>query len=133
MAYEKIFFSGGSCRGHCYRHFKPSFKSLGLMVWFPLKKVLRFAIGPYGPPIADNLLRNLKIPPFTPFTFARPAEHWSGARWPFGARGAVPGRAIKTEESLDSVAACGNAGIELLLAFARPAEHWSGASSQDEA
>ena len=24
----------------------------------------------------------------------------------------MPGRAIKTEESLDSVAACGNAGIE---------------------
>ena len=44
--------------------------------------------------------------------FARPAEHWSGARRPFGARGVVPGRAIKTEESLDSVAACGNAGIE---------------------
>ena len=30
----------------------------------------------------------------------RPAEHWSGARRPFGARGVVPGRAIKTEESM---------------------------------
>ena len=77
------------------------------MIRFPHKKLLRFAIGPYGPPIADNLL----------LAFARPAEHWSGARWPFGARGAVPGRAIKTEESLDSVAACGNAGIELLPKF----------------
>ena len=47
----------------------------------------------------------------------RPAEHWSGARRPFGASCAVPGRAIKTEESLDSVAACGNAGIELLPKF----------------
>ena len=49
--------------------------------------------------------------------FARPAEHWSGARWPFGARGAVPGRAIKTEESLDSVTACGNAGLERIKKF----------------
>ena len=67
-----------------------------------------------NPPAKDRL-RNLKIPPL--LAFARPAEHWSGARRPFGARGVVPGRAIKTEESLDSVAACGNAGIELLPKF----------------
>ena len=68
-----------------------------------------------GPPLTDNLLRNHRF--LRLLAFARPAEHWSGARRPFGARGAVPGRAIKTEESLDSVAACGNAGLERIKKF----------------
>ena len=35
----KKFFFAKSCRGHCYAHFKPSFKSLGLMVRFAPKNV----------------------------------------------------------------------------------------------
>ena len=31
---KKNFFFAKSCRGHCYDHFKPSVKSLGLMVRF---------------------------------------------------------------------------------------------------
>ena len=34
---KKNFFFAKPCKGHCYDHFKPSAKSLGLMVRFALK------------------------------------------------------------------------------------------------
>ena len=64
MACEKKFFFAKSCRGHCYGHFKPSVKSLGLMVRFGIKNVWNPVKIDFCPP-ARMPLRNQRFLRFT--------------------------------------------------------------------
>ena len=64
MACEKKFFFAKSCRGHCYDHFKPSVKSLGLMVRFARKNVRNRSKTDFPPP-ARMPLRNQRFLRFT--------------------------------------------------------------------
>ena len=64
MACEKNFFFAKSCRGHCYDHFKPSVKSLGLMVRFAGKNVGNLLKTDFCPP-ARMPLRNQRFLRFT--------------------------------------------------------------------
>ena len=54
------FFFAKSCRGHCYDHFKPSVKSLGLMVRFLPKSALISRKTDFCPP-ARMPLRNQRF------------------------------------------------------------------------
>ena len=62
---KKKFFFAKSCRGHCYDHFKPSVKSLGLMVRFAVKNAQNLLKTDFCTP-GRMPLRNQRFLRFTP-------------------------------------------------------------------